>query len=150
MSAKSLLFRLSLVGMIVVIGACAPAAKTDGEPPAITAPAAISASASAAPNAAGAPTAAAVSNAAAAPSAAPAPEDDEMACRALCHIPDPNEFFGVGAKRQPPSHQERTTCLECHAAPPTPVAATTPAAPAVPATHLGRQNAACVGCHLTK
>ncbi len=62
----------------------------------------------------------------------------EEDCMALCHIPDPNEFFAAGAKPLPATHASRTTCLECHAA---------EAAPALPATHLGRLDESCRTCH---
>ncbi|MCX6030280.1 MAG: hypothetical protein NT169_13425 [Chloroflexi bacterium] len=122
-----------------------PVAKEDSGPAAVatpvaaeTAPAVVSGSVS--------PT----SNASATPMATPAPADEEIDCMGLCHIPDPNDDPGAGAKPLPPSHTGYTTCLECHAAPPTPVAATTPVAPVVSATHLGRLDAACRVCHLTK
>jgi hypothetical protein len=62
-------------------------------------------------------------------------------CRKACHAIDINALFGLGAKRQPANHKTYTVCLECHA----PLAK-----PALPATHLGRQDAACPLCHLVK
>lgn len=67
--------------------------------------------------------------------------DDEEECRKACHRIDINSLFGVGAKHQPANHKAYTTCLECHA----PLAKA-----ALPATHLGRQDAACPLCHLIK
>lgn len=63
------------------------------------------------------------------------PEED---CMAECHLPDPNDYFAAGAKPLPASHAGRTTCLVCHA---------TAAAPVLPATHLGRLDESCRGCH---
>ncbi len=70
----------------------------------------------------------------------PTPEAivSEEDCMGECHIPDPNEYFAAGAKPMPASHDGRTRCLVCH---------TTTAAPALPATHLGRLDEACLGCH---
>jgi hypothetical protein len=62
----------------------------------------------------------------------------EEDCMAECHIPDPNESFGAGAKLLPASHDGRTTCLACH---------TTADAPALPDTHVGRLDESCLGCH---
>jgi hypothetical protein len=67
--------------------------------------------------------------------------DDEEECRKACHEIDINSLFGLGAKHQPLSHKAYPTCLECHA----PLAK-----PALPASHLGRQDAACPLCHLAK
>ncbi|MEJ5200498.1 MAG: hypothetical protein WHX53_16385 [Anaerolineae bacterium] len=67
--------------------------------------------------------------------------DDEEECRKACHAIDLNALFGVGAKRQPANHKGYTTCLECHAGLTT---------PALPATHVGRQDPACPLCHLVK
>ena len=67
--------------------------------------------------------------------------EDEEECRKACHRVDVNSLFGLGAKHQPASHKAYTTCLECH----TPLAK-----PALPATHAGRQDAACPLCHLAK
>ena len=67
--------------------------------------------------------------------------EDEEECRKACHRVDVNSLFGLGAKHQPASHKTYTTCLECHA----PLAK-----PALPATHAGRQDAACPLCHLAK
>jgi len=78
------------------------------------------------------------------PSVAPATVveiEDEEECRKACHRIDVNSLFGLGAKHQPASHKAFTTCLECHA----PLAK-----PALPATHAGRQDAACPLCHLAK
>jgi hypothetical protein len=65
--------------------------------------------------------------------------EDEEECRKACHRIDVNSLFGLGARHQPASHKAYTTCLECHA----PLAK-----PALPATHAGRQDAACPLCHL--
>ncbi len=78
------------------------------------------------------------------PTAAPTPTRepvfvDESNCRDACHEPDPNELMFLGAKSRPADHKGYTTCLSCHA---------TPAQPPLPATHLGRQDAACILCHL--
>ncbi len=62
----------------------------------------------------------------------------EEDCMAACHVPDPNDYFGAGAKPLPANHTDRTTCLNCH---------TAESAPALPATHTGRLDAACRGCH---
>jgi hypothetical protein len=62
----------------------------------------------------------------------------EEDCMASCHIPGPNESFGTGAKPLLASHVGRITCLECHS---------TAGAPVLPATHLGRLDASCRGCH---
>jgi len=67
--------------------------------------------------------------------------EDEEECRKACHRVDINSLFGLGARHQPASHKAYTTCLECHA----PLAK-----PALPATHAGRQDAACPLCHLAK
>jgi hypothetical protein len=67
--------------------------------------------------------------------------EDEEECRKACHRIDVNSLFGLGAKHQPVNHKAYTTCLECHA----PLAK-----PALPATHAGRQDAACPLCHLAK
>ncbi len=76
------------------------------------------------------------------PSATPASTIEaasfEEDCMAICHVPDPNDYFGAGAKSLPTNHSDRTTCLACH---------TTASAPALPATHVGRLDAACRGCH---
>jgi hypothetical protein len=74
------------------------------------------------------------------PTAVAAIEDEEE-CRKACHRVDINSLFGLGAKHQPASHKAYTTCFECHA----PLAK-----PALPATHAGRQDAACPLCHLAK
>lgn len=66
------------------------------------------------------------------------PATSEEDCMAGCHIPDPNETFGAGAKPLPANHAERTTCLQCH---------TTASAPVLPASHLGRLDPACRECH---
>lgn len=63
---------------------------------------------------------------------------DESTCMDICHISDPNEHVADGAKPQPANHQGRTTCLACHA---------TLDKPALPATHVGRMDAACAECH---
>ncbi len=74
--------------------------------------------------------------------ATPTPTSDvetvEEDCMALCHIPDPNDFFAAGAMPLPASHSGSTTCLNCH---------TTVATPALPDTHVGRLNESCRGCH---
>jgi len=58
-----------------------------------------------------------------------------------CHEIDINELFKVGAKHQPANHKGYATCLECHA---------TLTKPALPATHLGRLDPACIMCHTEK
>lgn len=67
--------------------------------------------------------------------------DDEEECRQACHTIDIHALFGLGAKHQPADHRGYTVCLECHATLPE---------PKLPATHLGRQDAACPLCHLLK
>ncbi|MGC8780586.1 MAG: hypothetical protein ACP5UQ_06945 [Anaerolineae bacterium] len=67
--------------------------------------------------------------------------DDEEECRKACHTIDLNALFGLGARHQPTNHKGYTVCLECHAA---------LTRPALPATHLGRQDPACPLCHLNK
>jgi len=74
------------------------------------------------------------------PPAAEATEEVEE-CRKACHAVDLNSLFGLGAKHLPANHAAYSVCLECHAA---------LAKPALPATHLGRQDAACRLCHLAK
>ena len=68
----------------------------------------------------------------------PVAVDDEEECRKACHKIDINALFGSGAKNQPGTHRAYTTCLECHV---------TLAKPPLPATHLGRLDAACPACH---
>lgn len=71
-------------------------------------------------------------------SGVPVADSGEEDCMAACHLPDPNEHIADGAMPQPASHLDRTTCLNCH---------TTAAAPALPATHLGRLDPSCTVCH---
>lgn len=63
---------------------------------------------------------------------------DEATCREICHVPDPNETFGAGAKPQPNDHKGRVTCLECHAK---------MEKHPLPPSHVGRMDPACATCH---
>jgi len=64
---------------------------------------------------------------------------DEEDCMAGCHVPDANESYAEGAKPQPATHVNLTTCLNCHA---------TLQTPSLPASHLGRLDPSCATCHL--
>ena len=144
--------RIFLLSLLVMLGlavmACAPTLKTGGELTVVTPPPLASVSATAEPTHTAATTAEveatpAITSAtsvspAPLPTVAAAPAPDELDCMGACHEIDINELFGAGAKPQPANHRGRTTCLSCHA---------TLAKPALPATHLGRLDAACNGCH---
>ena len=148
LNTSKILLLLLLVTLGLTIVACAPTLKTDGEPTTVTPPPPASGSATAEPTftatmtTVAEPTVAMTSSTASVsptplPTAA-APAADELDCMGACHEIDINDLFSAGAKPQPVHHQGRTTCLSCHA---------TLAKPALPATHLGRLDAACSGCH---
>jgi hypothetical protein len=74
------------------------------------------------------------------PTGSPVPQTvEEEDCMAACHISDAGDDIAAGAMPQPPTHVNRTSCLDCHA---------TLDKPALPATHVGRLNPSCVVCHL--
>lgn len=120
---------LALVTIGLVVVACMSVATTDVKPTVVPAPSAGSASSTP------------VTTATATPTGAAAPAAAEIDCMGACHEPDVNDLLGAGAKPQPPSHKEYTTCLACH---------TTLTKPALPATHAGRLDAACTVCHLAQ
>jgi hypothetical protein len=135
-----------MLGLAVM--ACAPTLKTGSEPTVVTPPPLASVSATAEPTHTAATTAevepivAITSTTTVSPTPLPtvvaAPATDELDCMGACHEIDINDLFGAGAKAQPAHHRGHTTCLACHA---------TLAKPALPATHAGRLDAACSGCH---
>jgi len=141
-----------LVTLVLVVVACVPAATTEVKPTVETTPSTESASSAPEPTATAVATlevkpiivtalATGSASSTPAPTATAAPASAEIDCMGACHELDINELFGAGAKPQPATHTGRTTCLECHA---------TLAKPALPATHLGRLDAACSGCHLAR
>ncbi len=75
------------------------------------------------------------------PTMAPEATSFEEDCMAICHIPDPNDYFGAGAKLLPANHAGRSTCLNCH---------TGAGASILPSSHLGRLDESCRGCHKEK
>ena len=153
MNVRKSLLLLVIFGIITA--ACTSAPATGIQPTQRTAPSPGVATAATATNAASAADAVGAASAMIATEAVPAattaavvqaastpaPPDEEIDCMSICHVADPNENLGAGAKPQPASHQGYTTCIECH---------NTPPAPALPDTHLGRLDEACAVCHLAK
>ena len=151
MNATRILALLGLATVALVVTACMPVATTDVNPTAVPSPFADSASSTPVatdtpPTVVTAPpieptSSISVTTTAVAPTGAAVPAAAEIDCMGACHEVDINELLGAGAKPQPPGHQEYTTCLACH---------TTLVKPALPATHVGRLDPACIECHLAK
>jgi hypothetical protein len=129
MNAIRVFLLLALVTIGLVVVACVSQATTDVKSTVVTMPST------------GSMLPTPVATILATPTGAIAPAAEEEDCMGACHIPDTNDLIGAGAKPQPPSHKGYTTCLGCHA---------TLAKPALPATHTGRLDAACIVCHLAK
>lgn len=70
------------------------------------------------------------------PTSTPMPELVGEDCMAECHI-EPTDN-ALTAKPQPASHQDRLTCLVCHAVHPKPI---------LPPSHAGRLDPSCMWCH---
>ena len=151
MNATKILTLLALATAGLVVVACMSVATTDVNPTVVSAPFADSASPTPAatdtqPTVVTTPpiepaSSISVTTTAATPTGVATPAAAELDCMGACHELDINELLGAGAKPQPPSHKEYMTCLECH---------TTLAKPALPASHVGRLDPACIECHLAK